>query len=211
MQRQRSHRRVACAVLAAAAAVATAVPVRAQSSMQDPAGNIGVHLGYTRAQDADRGNFLGGAHLEFLLLRWLGVQGAVDYRNDERFDVQLAGTTDAELNVRTIPVTVSGKLYVPLAMQLQPYGLAGAGWYHVMFDYSDDLEALGLTDRTDSTFGWHVGVGAQALVSPRLGLFAEGRWLFVDPDQNINDTTFDRIRDFDFDTSTFVAGINFLF
>jgi opacity protein-like surface antigen len=181
-----------------------------QPVYEDPKGNIGVHLGYTKTRDANDGNFLGGAQLELMLARWLGVQGMAAYRSEERFDVQ-AGATQAELNVRTVPLMLSGKFYIPVSPQLQPYGLAGGGWHFVMFDYSPELEALGLQDRDTSTFGWHLGAGAQARVSSSVALFAEGRWIFVDPDQALGDSTFEQIEDFDFDTSMFVAGMNFLF
>jgi opacity protein-like surface antigen len=106
---------------------------------------------------------------------------------------------------------LSGKFYIPVSPQLQPYGLAGGGWHFVMFDYSPALEEIGFEDRDTSTFGWHLGAGAQARVSSSVALFAEGRWIFVDPDQALGDSTFEQIEDFNFDTSMFVAGMNFLF
>jgi hypothetical protein len=175
-----------------------------------PAGFLGLHTGFSKARDAKDGNFLGGVHGELLFLRWLGVQGAVDYRSDEHF-IATMGATNAELNVRTIPVTVSGKLYAPVTARFWPYGLVGGGWYHVLFDYSNDLEALGFSDRDVSTFGWHVGLGGSALLSPRLGAFVESRWVFVDPDNQLDDATFERIEDLDFDSLNLMAGLNFIF
>jgi opacity protein-like surface antigen len=173
-------------------------------------GNIGVHAGFAKAQDAEDGNFLGGVHLELTPVPVLGIQGAVDYRSDERFDVQFLGT-NSELNVRTIPVTVSARVYAPLAPRFQPFGVVGAGWYHQIFDYSSDLEALGLEDTDENTFGWHVGLGASALFAPRIGVFAEARWVFLDPDRAIDDDTVEQVEDFDFDSSHWMAGLNFYF
>jgi len=191
--------------------IALASPGRAQDGYDQPLnGNVGIHAGYAKAQSAESGNALGGVHLEFMPVRVFGIQGAVDYRSDEEFDVSYLGT-DAELNVRTIPITVSGKLYAPIAPRFQPYGLVGAGWYHQVFDFSENLEMLGFGDRDETTFAWHVGLGASALMSPRFGAFAEARWVFLDPDQQLNDNTVEQLEDFDFDSSHLMAGLNFFF
>jgi opacity protein-like surface antigen len=184
---------------------------RAQDGYDQPLqGNIGVHAGYAKTQSAEAGNALGGLHLEFMPLRVFGIQGAVDYRSDEEFDINQMGNA-AELNVRTIPVTLSGKLYAPIAPRFQPYGLAGAGWYHQIFDFSENLEMLGIGDRDETTFGWHLGLGAAALMGPRFGAFAEARWVFLDPDRQLDDATVEQLEEFDFDTGHFMAGLNFFF
>ena len=154
--------------------VALVSPARAQDGYDQPLnGNIGIHGGYAKAQSAESGNALGGGvHLEFMPVRVFGIQGAVDYRSEESFDVSYLGN-QAELNVRTIPITVSGKLYAPIVPRFQPYGLVGAGWYHQVFDFSENLEMLGFGDRDETTFAWHVELGASALMGPRFGAFAE--------------------------------------
>ncbi len=196
---------------ASLALVALVSPGHAQTGYdQRLQGNVGVHAGYAKAQDAETGNLLGGVHLEFMPVRVLGFQGAVAYRSDEKFETTYMGS-QAELNVRTIPITVSGKLYAPIAPRFQPYGLVGAGWYHQVFDYSENLEMLGLADRNESTFGWHVGLGASALMAPRFGAFAEARWVFLDPDQRLDNSTIEQVEEFDFDTSHWMAGLNFFF
>jgi opacity protein-like surface antigen len=208
----KSHR-MRHGVLMGAAAFWIGAATVASAQVRDevpPSGALGAHLGWSKTRDADEGNFLGGAHAELRLLRVLGIQGAVDYRSDEKFNAVIAGQ-QAELNVRQVPVTVSGRVYVPVAPRTQPYGLAGAGWYHLVYDYSEPLEALGFRDRDDDSFGWHLGAGLETLFNQRIGGYLEGRWVFLDPDKKINDTTVEQIEDFNFNSFNLTAGLNFLF
>lgn len=180
------------------------------ASAQTPFGVLGVHGSYAQVRDANDGNFLGGVHGELRPIPWLGLNASVDFRSDEQFDVQ-SGATTASLNVRTVPIQVSGKLYLPLAPQFAPYGMAGAGWYHQVFDFSNDLEALGIRDHDETTFGWHVGLGANLNLAPRFGVYADARWIFLDPERSVDTQTTDQIRDFDFNSMNVQAGVNFLF
>jgi len=199
---------------AAFAALGLPVAVGAQGYGDDAPhpviGNIGLHGGLVKARDAEDGKFQGGLHLELTPLRILGIQGAVDYRTEEKFNFTV-GTTNADVAVRTLPITLSGKLYIPVMPQFAPYGLVGAGWYHQKVDFSQDLENLGFRDQKDTTFGWHAGVGAAANLTPRFGLFGEARWIFLDPDRDLDPATQDRVEDFDYNSSHLLAGVNFFF
>jgi len=206
----RNPQRLRTAWCTAFLCLAAAVPCRAQDYESGPQGYIGVHGAFTKARGAEDGNFLGGMHLELLMARILGVQGAIGYRSEEKFEVPLP-SGPASLNVRIIPVTVSGKVYLPVAPTFSPYGVAGAGWYHTFFDYSAPLEATGLHDQDTNTFGWHLGAGLNLMVSPRVGLFAEGRWAFLDPNEKLDSATRDRLQGLDFDTFHALAGFNFGF
>ncbi len=172
-------------------------------------GSIGVHLGYAKARDAKDGNGLAGGQLEFRLASWLGIQGAVDYRlvNTYRIDALAAS---GDLKVRSVPTTVSAKVYVPL-MVVSPFAEAGAGWYHMIYDYSSSLESAGLADRSETTFGWHVGGGVEIPVAPRVSFYGEGRAVFVDPDQALNDQLKNQVKNFNYDSSYFAAGLNLHF
>jgi opacity protein-like surface antigen len=143
------------------------------------------------------------------LARWLGVQSAVGYRSEERFDLPVV--PDAELHVRTVPITASGKLYIPLSDRFEPYGVLGAGWYRVFFDYSETLEAVGFRDTDTTTFGWHLGAGGSLHFNRSVGAFLEGRWAFYDPEDKLDDATVERIKGLDFDTVNVLAGLNFAF
>ncbi len=171
---------------------------------------LGAHVSHNQVRDANDGNFLGGVHGELRPIPMLGLNASVDFRSDEQFDVQM-GTTNAALHVRTVPITLSGKLYLPIAPVVTPYGMVGAGWYHQVFDYSSDLEALGLRDHDETTFGWHVGLGANLNLQPRFGVYADARWIFLDPNRSVDSQTSDQVKNFDFNSMNVQAGVNFLF
>lgn len=205
----RAHRRWIVGSIAVATATTLGAPAVA-GAQSVTVGNFGVHGGVVKARDANDGRFQAGAHLELAPGSWVGIQAAVDYRSEEQFELQ-AGGLNAEVDVRSLPLTLSGKLYVPVLPKFAPYALGGAGWYHQKIDFSPDLEALGFQDRKDTAFGWHAGAGAVVRVSPRVGLFAEGRWIFLDPDRDLNAETVDQIEDFDYNSSHLLGGVNFYF
>lgn len=177
------------------------------ASPYGPGGNLGGHLGWAKASDSDEGNFLVGAHAEFRLIPWLGVQGSADYR----FADEINFTNGGQAKVRSIPLTVTARLYVVATEQVSVFAAAGAGWYHLVYDFSDDLEALGLDDTSQNTFGWHLGAGVVVPISPTVGLYAEGRAVFADPDRVVDDELADDITDFDYDSTYLAGGVNFMF
>ncbi|MBD3162522.1 MAG: outer membrane beta-barrel protein [Candidatus Eisenbacteria bacterium] len=192
--------------IAIGVAMLLAVPMPA-----DSAGNYGPHLAYMKASDAEDGNFLVGGHLELRPAPIFGIQGAIDYRSTEEFTVG-AGNEDHGLEIRSVPITVSGKLYVPTEQSFQPYALAGAGWYRVIYDYSEPFEAIfGIEDETVTTFGWHFGLGANVRMSEIVSLFGEARYAFVDPGKDLDEDVRDEIGEFDYDTMTLGAGLNIHF
>jgi len=166
---------------------------------------IGAHMGWAKAKDAEDGNGFVGGHLELRLLPWLGVQGAADYRLVETLRVDTGAGPDGKLDVRSVPLTATGRIYIPLG-QVEPFAAAGAGWYHIIYDFSQEVEDLGIEDDSETTFGWHVGAGLQLRVSPRFSLFGEGRAVFVDPDRRLDEDLFDRVEEFDHDSTFFFGG-----
>lgn len=177
------------------------------ASAQD-AGNIGFHGGWSKAQDADEGNFLVGGHAELRLMPWLGVQGAVDYRLADKYELP-----DGEsLKIRNVPITVTARLYPVATEQVSIFAAAGAGWYHYIYDYSEGLEdELGVDDSSTNTFGWHVGAGLEIPVAPAVAIYGEGRAIFVDPDRDVDEDLVDDVEEFDYDSLYFAAGLNFKF
>jgi len=171
-------------------------------------GNWGPHVAYTKVADADDGNYLVGGHLEMMLAPILGIQGAVDYRSSEPFGDTIF--PDA-VEVRSIPITATARLYLPTPA-FSPFLGLGAGWYHVNYDYSKQIEnQLGFKDERVSTFGWHLGGGAKVPISPRFSLGGEARYTFVDPERNLNDDVADEIRDFDYDSFYLIGALNIEF
>ncbi|MFO7653269.1 MAG: outer membrane beta-barrel protein [Candidatus Krumholzibacteriia bacterium] len=177
----------------------------------EPLGNVGGHLAYTKEVDADDGNFLVGAHAELRLLPWLGVQGAVAYRLANTYGFSGFGDGESELKVRSVPVTVTGRLYLIQSEQLRLFGALGAGWYHLIYDYSDDLEALGFDDDSEDTFGWHLGGGVDFPVAESVSVFGEARFVFADADRDLDDQLASQVEDFDWDTLYLMGGLSFHF
>lgn len=198
------------ALFAVAALVIFASPSQG-AELMDQAGNWGLHLGYARTKDADSGNFLIGGHLELQPAPFLGIQGAVDYRDSEEIRLSPLSEED-DLVIRTLPVTLTGRLYLPMGGDsFSPFALAGAGWYHLMYDFSERLEALGVEDESDTAFGWHMGAGARMAVSPRVSLFGEARWVFLDPNRDFGNEVQEDIKDIEYDSTFLSGGLNFHF
>lgn len=146
--------------------------------------SLGPAAGYLRVRDADRGTWFGGVQARVRFLRYLGVEGSITVHQDE--------FADGDVEVTTYPVQVTALLFPFPDSPVEPYGLFGAGWYYTRFDFDD---ALGGGDETDRTFGFHAGAGLQVELSPRVHLFGDFRWIFMDEpgvdNGNIEDEEFD--------------------
>jgi opacity protein-like surface antigen len=173
-------------------------------------GEYGPHVAYSKAADSDQGNYLVGGHLELRPIPFLGVKGAVDYRSSERFQV---GTLDGgTVRVTSVPVTLSGKLYLPLAPAASTFLMGGGGWYRVHYDYSRRVEqTTQLHDQSITTFGWHVGAGLRLGLSSNVSLSGEAQYVFVDPQKKLNDEVRNQIRNMDYNSTTFGLGLNLAF
>lgn len=196
----------------AIAGLVTLVP----HSQADPgptgAGDYGVHVGYAKAAEAEDGDFLVGGHFELNLLPALGIQAAVDYHGTEEYPTQDAANNVGEaVRVRTIPVTVSGRLYFPVVTGFSPFLTAGGGWYNVIYDYPRLAEELGVEDERVTTFGWHLGAGARLHASERVSVYGEGRYTFVDPNKELGDDVREQIGTLDYDRSHAVVGLSLAF
>ena len=174
-------------------------------------GNIGVQVGYLKATDADDGNYLVGGHLELHLASFLGLRADVSRRTEEMYKFRAEGN-DLSMEVQTIPITASARLYAPIPIGIVPYALGGAGWYRMEYTFSEDARNLfDVSDHTETTFGWHVGGGALMSLGPRLAVFGEYRAIFTDPDGDLNDEVQQAIEDLDFDSSNVIAGVSVYF
>jgi len=65
--------------------------------------------------------------------------------------------------------------------------------------------------RRGSPLGWHVGAGLEVKVAPRVALYGEGRAVFLDPERDLDSSVFNQVEDFDYNSTYFVGGLNFLF
>ncbi|HLR33182.1 MAG TPA: porin family protein [Fodinibius sp.] len=162
---------------------------------------IGPRLGYYKADDADEGSFYGGAQIRARLGRIIGIEGAIDYRTAQKYDLG-----DFSANVRQVPVTVSALLFLPVSKHFQPYGVAGLGAYYDIIDYDEEAEALpGIEDDHSVDFGYHLGAGLELPINSNVALNADYRYIFLDPGSD----AFGDVEDADFSGNVFTVGLMF--
>jgi opacity protein-like surface antigen len=124
---------------------------------------IGAHYSWVRNQDTDESTGMLGA-MARLRGDFVGVEGAVDYRNED-----LGG----DVEMKTWPVTASLMIYpIPVV-----YGLAGLGWYNSTLDFPDGSL---FEDQTDTQLGYHLGAGLELPMATNLRLTGDFRYHFVD-------------------------------
>jgi opacity protein-like surface antigen len=132
---------------------------------------LGPQLGYQKAQDADKGNLMGGVALRVKLTPALGAEASINYRQETY--------ANEALTVRNWPVMVTGMFY-PFPVV---YGAIGAGWYNTTFDYDQSKFPLWIVeDETKQEFGWHFGGGVELPVGPSLKLTGDVRYVFLNYD-----------------------------
>lgn len=124
---------------------------------------LGAHYSRVHNNSTDENTGMLGAHVR-LRGALLGLEGAIDYRNDE-----LGGGVE----LKTWPVSASLLLY-PLT---PVYALAGLGWYNSTLDFPADSE---YDNKTQTELGYHFGAGLEVPLAPSLKLTGDIRWLFVD-------------------------------
>lgn len=128
-------------------------------------------FGLTKSTDSNAGaaRGFGGVALRAPLLPFLKVEGAIGYRQDS--------FSGGDLKVRQWPVTAS-VWAAPLPMV---YAGGGLGWYRTTLDLRDNAI---LKDVTTNKMGVHLGGGATVPLSPQLGLDLNGRYIFMQKDNN---------------------------
>jgi opacity protein-like surface antigen len=128
-------------------------------------------VGVTKSTDASAGDAkaFGGLALRAAVLPFLKVEGGVGYRQDS-----FAG---GDVKVRQWPVTASLWL-APLPMV---YAGGGIGWYRTTVDYPSTSP---IKDSTTMKTGVHLGGGVDVPIAPQLGLDLNGRYIFMQKDNN---------------------------
>jgi len=131
--------------------------------------NFGPQLGYYKAQDADNGSYMGGAALRLKLTPLLGVEAAINFRQEKYLN--------GALTVNSWPLMVTGLIY-PLPIL---YGAMGFGWYSVTFHYDKNRLPL-LVDETIQKVGWHFGGGLELPITSDILLTGDFRYVFLNYD-----------------------------
>jgi hypothetical protein len=142
---------------------------------------LGPAVGYLRVRDADESSWYGGLMARLRILPSLAVEGSGAIT---RFDFQ-----EKAIRFTQVPIQVSA-LYFPLSPpeNLRPYVLAGVGFYPTRIEYRGSLAAL--EDDSDTTFGVHLGGGAEMQAGPSLVFNFDVRWIFQD-EPDVDNAAFD--------------------
>ncbi len=136
---------------------------------------LGPQVGWQKASSADDGKFMFGAAVRIKLSDALGVEGSINYRQENY--------NNGNVTVTSYPVMVTGMIY-PISIV---YGAIGFGWYNTSIAYSPSLHQLGITDQTEQKVGWHFGAGVElplsgSVSSPNTILTADIRYVFLNYD-----------------------------
>ena len=135
-------------------------------ALAERAVSFGPQIGFSKASDTDA-KVLYGAALRAKFLPALGVEGSINYRQEE-----FAGDTGT---MRSWPVQVTG-LFYPVSVV---YAAVGAGWYNTTFDYDDSVV---LSDDTQQEVGWHFGGGLELPLGEVMKFTGDIRYVYLDYD-----------------------------
>lgn len=136
-------------------------------------------LGVTKSTDDNAGDAqgFGGLAIRFPVMSFLKAEGGIGYRQD-------AFASD-DLKVRQWPITAS--LWASPVSTVYLGG--GLGWYRTSYSYSGALAAF--NDETTQDMGIHIGGGATLPMTSQLGLDLNGRYVFMQEQDNLQvPTTF---------------------
>ena len=161
------------AALLLAALLLAAAPAAAQP-YSDPGAGIGVQVAVELSPDARGANASAGVHYRFRLTGGLGIEAGIGYRQ-ATYDV-IAGSS---IRLQSIPVTGAILLFPLPDHPVQPYLLAGAGYYLVRLRGQNLPEGF---DGTENQLGFLAGAGVEAQVSHGVSLFLDGRYTFLPVD-----------------------------
>jgi|SRR5690625_2872046 len=144
--------------------------------LQNSAG-VGVRTGFYAGEDTDSPTWFFGLSGRYRINPVIGLEASVDYQWLNRFTVPNGGSDAEEAEIRSIPVTASALLHVPISQRIMPYGIAGGGIYIAFQDF-DELSIY--DDNTSTEFGFHLGAGLEILIARNIALHGEWRHLFLD-------------------------------
>jgi opacity protein-like surface antigen len=105
----------------------------------------------------------GGVQARLQLPLFFGVEGSVDYRREA-----FGATTAHEW-----PVQLSGLVYLPKIIVVQPFLLGGVGWYNTTTTGPDGYS------NTQNRFGPHAGAGAEFNLNSSWFLDATYRYVWL--------------------------------
>jgi opacity protein-like surface antigen len=110
-----------------------------------------------------------GGFVRLNVSKHMSLEGSMDFQSE---------TNAAETaRIHNTPIQVSA-LVIPIRTALQPYFLAGIGWYKHKLEALDNGTPVLTTDTTD--FGYHTGVGGQVMFGKHFSAYVDYRYTWVD-------------------------------
>jgi opacity protein-like surface antigen len=158
-------------LLAAVPALALARGAAAQA-YSDTGFGVGAHVSVSKAAGAESGTVTGGVQARARLTGGLGVEALVTYRREE-----YAAAGVKVLRVEEVPFQGSVQLFLLFRTPVQPYVLAGGGYYYIR------ATGLGPNPRgrtTENRFAFHAGAGVDVRVAGRASVHADLRYVLLD-------------------------------
>jgi hypothetical protein len=142
---------------------------------------IGPFGGFLEQRDADDGTWFAGLGARLYFLRFLAAEASVSFHRSD--------FNDGDTEVWQIPVQLSALLIILPGLPIRPYIGGGVGWYYTRIENSGPLSVFG--DDTSNWFGGHAIAGAEIRASRGFILFGDFRYIWVNPDNDIEDRTGD--------------------
>ncbi len=167
---------------------------------------VGAHVGYAKAYDANEGSGMYGAHVDLHLSPWFALQGSVDAWLEESIPLS-TDTSTGDLKVKSMPLTVTARLYLPISSSFAPFAGIGAGIYYVERNYPRSLNDLHIKDDTTQEFGWHAAAGVEVKIARLVSVYGEGRAIFADTGKKLDGTVVQDLKDFNYDSVAFTGGL----
>ena len=136
---------------------------------------IGPFGGFLEAKDADDGTWFAGLGARLYFLRFLALEASVSFHESE--------FNNGDTDIWQIPVQLSGLLIILPSLPIRPYIGGGVGWYYTRVENEGAFAVFG--DETTHWFGGHVIAGAELRASSGFIVFADFRYIFIDPESDI--------------------------
>ena len=175
---------------------AFSIEATAQEAPTSNKGGLGPRFGFYKAPDAEDGTMFIGAQFRSRGKSVFGGEFAIEYRGEQTYDI-----SGGEMTVRQIPVTGSVLVFVPVAPNFQPYGLAGLGAYYSLYDYDGTFSS---SNDAEVNIGYHLGFGLDVPVTANAALNVDYRYLFLEGNN-------DNLGDKEYSGNVLTGGLTFYF
>jgi opacity protein-like surface antigen len=163
--------------------VAMAIGATARDAQAQGIG-IGAHMVFVTGADSplqdpasSSSTKLTGVFMRLRASKRMGIEVSYDWRT--------ARDAENTIEVKSTPIQVSGLFYL-LKGSVSPYVVMGAGWYKTRVELLGGATATPVADPPIVTtaettkFGYHTGIGGEAMLGKHASIFVDYRYTFVD-------------------------------